>query len=400
MQLNLDLLQTFMLSLLVLFGGGLVTRRVYFLRKYNIPEPVVGGIIFSVLAGVLFTQFNFSLILDTQIRETMMLCFFATIGLGANLKLLRRGGVKLLIFLVAATLLVVFQDLLGMLLAKVLGLHPYIGLLAGSITLSGGHGTGATWAVKFAEVPGAMEIAMACATFGLVFGGVIGGPVAESLIARYRLAPDEKVRDPAAALRDHGMDEPETVTAKKVFEVIFLVALCVGGGSIVQNLLQEQRLPVPTFIYALFMGIILTNSLELMAKYTIPKQTLDLVSVLTLTMFLVQALMGLKLWELINLALPLLVILLMQTVIMWLFAYWVTFRLMGRDYEAAVVAGGHCGFGLGATANAIANMEAIVMRYGPAPQAFLTVPVVGAFFIDVINAGIIQGFVFFFERMP
>ncbi len=392
MTYDLNLMETLLCALLVLAVGTLVTIRVGFLRRYNIPEAVVGGLLFSMLLSFLHVKCSVGLHFDMSLREPMMLAFFTTLGLGANYKLIRKGGVQLVLFLLVTSALLFVQNICGVLLAKAFGFDPLVGLLAGSITLSGGHGTGATWAVRMSNLDGAMEIAMACATFGLIFGGIVGGPLAQSIIAKFKLAPPEKVQSANLALKGHGYDEPETVTAKTILETMFIIAACIVGGEFVQGTLGVIGIPVPTFVCSLFLGIFLTNLFEATNIYKIQAPTLVLVSVVSLSIFLSLALMSLRLWELIHLAGPLLAMVVIQTVVMILYARFVTFPVMGKDYEAAVMAAGHVGFGLGASPTAVANMEAIVMRYGSAPQAFLVVPLVGAFFIDVINAFVIQLF--------
>ena len=212
--IELTQLETFAVAMIVLFIGNQLSSRVYFLQKYNIPDPVVGGLAFSILTGFLYLQFDFTFSFDNQLKDTMMLAFFTTVGLGANAKLLAKGGTAVIRFCFIAVGFLILQDLVGILLAKSLSLNPIIGLLAGSITLSGGHGTGATYAPLFPEIEGAFEIAMACATFGLILGGVLGGPLAEKLISQHHLASDDRVRYPKQALKEHGMNEKEMVTPK------------------------------------------------------------------------------------------------------------------------------------------------------------------------------------------
>lgn len=398
MKFELNTLETFALSMVVLFVGSVLSARVPFLRRYNIPEAVVGGLIFSIVVSVLYAAGDLTLVLNHSMMDTMMLSFFCTIGLGANLKLLRRGGVTVLIFLAVCSGFLLIQNGVGVGLAKLMGLDPLIGLLAGSITLTGGHGTGAIWAARFPNVKGALEIAMACATFGMMIGGLVGGPLSQWLIAKHRLAPEEKVLDPNAALKGHGFNEPELVTPKTMLELLFIIAVCLVLAQIARHLLKDINLPIPTFLYSLFIGIFVTNFLEATKIYKMPQQTVDLIGVLSLSIFLTMAMMRVRLWELFDLAGPLFVIMTVQTIAMVLYSVFVTFKVMGRDYESAVMVSGHVGFGLGATTNAMANMEAVIMRYGPAPQSLLIVPLVGAFFIDVVNAGVIQLFQWMIER--
>lgn len=305
------------------------------------------------------------------------------------------------IFLGIASLYIIIQNAVGVSMASALGLEPIMGLIAGSITLAGGHGTGAAWAQTLFESHGinTLEFAMASATFGLVMGGIIGGPVAQRLIHKHNLVSSYGVGG------NHHKDHPDLVTydqleedrvtAKSVLEVLFIMLLCVAGAQWVGSLIATfdiSWLKMPSFVYALFIGVVITNMAELSRGTKINSECVDILGTVSLSLFLAMALMNLKLWEIFDLAIPLLVILLMQTLVLALFAYFVTFRLMGSNYDAAVMAGGHCGFGLGATPTAVMNMGALVSRTGPSPQAFMVVPIVGAFFIDIVNAIILQGY--------
>ena len=396
-------LESFLVAILVLFIGHSVNRHVAFFRKYNIPEPIVGGLIVAAIITVLHFN-NISLEFTLSMQNTLMLMFFSTVGLAASYKLLLKGGSKVFIFLGIASLYIVIQNAVGVSLATALGLEPLMGLIAGSITLSGGHGTGAAWAQTFSEDYGinTLEFAMAAATFGLVMGGIIGGPVAQRLINKNNLVSSYGVGG------NHHKDHPDLVTydqleedrvtAKSILEVLFILLLCVAGAKWIGTLVATMDiswLKMPDFVYALFIGVVITNITEVSRGYKINSESVDVLGTVSLSLFLAMALMNLKLWEIFDLAIPLLVILVTQTVILALFAYFVTFRLMGSNYDAAVMAGGHCGFGMGATPTAVMNMGALVTRTGPSPQAFMVVPIVGAFFIDIVNAIILQGYLSF-----
>ncbi|AQS40549.1 sodium--glutamate symport carrier GltS [Shewanella psychrophila] len=396
-------LESFLVAILVLFIGHSVNRHVAFFRKYNIPEPIVGGLIVASIITVLHFN-NISLEFTLSMQNTLMLMFFSTVGLAASYKLLLKGGSKVFIFLGIASLYIVIQNAVGVSMATALGLEPIMGLIAGSITLSGGHGTGAAWAQTFSEDYGinTLEFAMAAATFGLVMGGIIGGPVAQRLINKNNLVSSYGVGG------NHHKDHPDLVTydqleedrvtAKSILEVLFILLLCVAGAKWVGTLVATMDiswLKMPDFVYALFIGVVITNITEVSRGYKINSECVDILGTVSLSLFLAMALMNLKLWEIFDLAIPLLIILIMQTVILALFAYFVTFRLMGSNYDAAVMAGGHCGFGMGATPTAVMNMGALVTRTGPSPQAFMVVPIVGAFFIDIVNAIILQGYLSF-----
>ncbi|KPU82673.1 sodium:glutamate symporter [Psychromonas sp. PRT-SC03] len=396
-------LESFLIAILVLFIGHTVNRHIAFFRKYNIPEPIVGGLIVASIITVLhFYQITLQFTLSMQ--NTLMLMFFSTVGLAANYKLLLKGGNKVFIFLGVASVYIVIQNIVGVSLATTLGLDPLMGLIAGSITLSGGHGTGAAWAQTFSQDYGinTLEFAMASATFGLVMGGIIGGPVAQRLINKNKLVSSYgvggDVHKDHPDLVTYDQLEEDKVTAKRILEVLFILLICVVGAKWVGNgveYLGISWLKMPNFVYALFIGVVITNITEISRGYKINTECIDILGTVSLSLFLAMALMKLKIWEIFDLALPLLFILLIQTVILALFAYFITFRIMGSDYDAAVMVGGHCGFGMGATPTAVMNMGALVSRTGPSPQAFMVVPIVGAFFIDIVNAIILQGYLSF-----
>jgi ESS family glutamate:Na+ symporter len=396
---HLDLIQTVGLAILVLFIGYFFNRRVSFLRENNIPEPVVGGMAFAVLTAILYIYFDFQLSFDMSLKSPLMLTFFTTVGLGASFRLLVVGGPKVLLFLALASAYLVIQNAVGVGLALATDLHPTFGLIGGSITLAGGHGTGATWAEAFSKTQnlrGAMELAMACATFGLVLGGLIGGPVAQRLITRNNLkseegatTPEEGATDPEAPIT-YDPEEADQVTPLKVLETLFIICVCIVSGDFIVTFLKSHEIIVPTFICALMTGIVITNVCELTGIYQINKQCVDLLGTLGLSLFLSMSLMSLRLWELTNLAGPMMLIMLVQTLTLAAFCYFITFRVMGANYDAAIIAGGHCGFGMGATPTAVANMEALTSRFGPSSNAYLVVTMVGAFFIDIANALVIQ----------
>jgi ESS family glutamate:Na+ symporter len=378
--------------MIVLFGGSFVIGRVSFLRENNIPVPVVGGILFALITAGLYTQANVELSFDMGLRDPMMLAFFTTIGLGANLRMLARGGPQLLVFGAVCFGYLVVQNGLGVLAAIGLDLHPLVGMLSGSITLSGGHGTGAAFAQRFSDVEnlaGAMELAMACATFGLIIGGVIGGPVAGRLIKGNRLTPSS---EEVAESSSEEAEAEDPISTQTLLQTLFWVVACLVGGGAIAASLADAAFTLPSFIWSLFLGVVIRNTAELTGWIRVHRPTVDMLGTISLSLFLAMALMALRLWELVSLAGPLLVLLAVQAVGMASFAYLVTFRALGRGYDAAIIAGGHCGFGMGATPTAVANMEALTDRFGPSPQAFLVVPLMGAFFIDLLNAIVIQGY--------
>lgn len=393
MTFSFNAIQTLTVAIFLLFIGNAVINRVAFLRDNNIPIPVVGGIVFALLTTLLFVGFDTQVSFDMVMQEPMMLAFFTTIGLGADLRLLARGGPQLLMFGLVCLMYLILQDSLGVFAAISMDLHPLVGLLSSSITLSGGHGTGAAYAQKFADVQnlaGAMELAMACATFGLIIGGLIGGPVAGRLIRRHGLEADESHYEHRPSHKDALHDTP--IDGDHLLWALLVVLLCVISGQMLANLFQDAAFTLPKFIWCLFVGVLIRNADLFIPRVRVHRPTVRMIGNLSLSIFLSMALMSLRLWELLDLAGPMLVMLLVQTVGMALFATVVTYRAMGANYDAAVMAGGQCGFGMGATPTAVANMEALTRRYGPSPPAFLVVPLMGAFFIDILNALVIQGF--------
>ncbi len=395
MSIDIDGIQTLALAIVVLFIGAFATRSIAFLRDYNIPEPVVGGIVFAIITSVLHATMGLDLSFDMDLKGPLMLAFFSTVGLIASFKLLVKGGPQVLLFLALATVYLILQNGIGVAMAMSFDLHPLIGLLAGSITLSGGHGTGAAYAERFANVEniqGVLELAMACATFGLVIGGILGGPVAQRLISRHGLKSEYGTQAHHDDVVTYNPREEDRITPQVLLETLFILLVCIIGGSYLGDFFGALGVTLPTFIWSLFIGVIITNICEFTGIYRLKQEAVDTLGTMALTLFLALSLMSLRLWELVNLAGPMLGILLAQTALMATFAYFVTFWVMGRSYDAAIMAGGHCGFGMGATPTAVANMEALVSRYGPSPQSFLVVPMVGAFFIDITNALIIQGY--------
>jgi len=377
-------------SLVLLLGRGLVAR-IGFLRVYNIPEPVAGGLVVA-LALLALRSFDIQVQFDTSLQTPLMLAFFATIGLSADFASLKKGGRVVAVFLLVVTGLLLVQNAMGIGLATALGLDPLMGLLAGSISLSGGHGTGAAWGATFTEkfgLPSASELAMASATFGLVLGGLIGGPVARLLIKRVKTHGSEE----EAPKLPKGFAQPNQerlITSSSFIETLALIAVSLLAGTLLHGLLKSTAFELPTFVCVLFVGVLLRNGLSAFGFYRVFEREVSVLGNVSLSLFLAIALMSLKLWDLAALALPFFILLAAQTLVMALFAIFVTFRVMGRNYDAAVLAAGHCGFGLGATPTAIANMQAVTQRYGASHIAFLVVPMVGAFFIDIINVIVIK----------
>lgn len=381
-------------SLVLLLGNRLV-KWIPALHTYTIPEPVTGGLVVAIGLLVVRVAGHAEVRFDTALQAPMMLAFFATIGLNANLASLKQGGPMLLRFLGVVIGLLVLQNAVGIGLAYALGVDPLLGLLAGSITLSGGHGTGAAWSKVFAEHHGlqsATEAAIACATFGLVTGCILGGPVARLLMRRVTKPDAQQAATPvdsALAFEEPKAEQPTTPAA--FIATLALIAISLTVGEALSNLLAGTAFELPSFVCVLFIAVLLSNGLAVAGK-PVAEHAVALLGNVSLALFLAMALMTLKLWDLAALALPVISILAAQTALMALYAIFVTFRVMGRNYDAVVLAAGHCGFGLGATPTAIANMQAVTNRFGHSHLAFLIVPMAGAFFIDIANAIVIKSY--------
>ena len=396
-QLKLDLLQTLSLAGVVYFIGIQVRKRVGWLDRLNIPAAVVGGLLFTSLVLVL-RQWSITIQLDTSMQATLSVAFFTSIGMGASLALLRAGGIQVLVFLILAVLFCLVQNFVGIGIALGFDENPLLGVMAGSVTLVGGPATGLAFAPVFeqAGLRGAGPLALTAATAGIVCGGLVGGPVGTYLIRRYRLLAGTKAPD---ELRAELESRPETLVVEvdredsSFIRNLVVLGLAMGLGSLVSAEIQSLGVTLPAYIGAMLVASVLRNIDDMGGWLRIDVRAMEFAGNLALNIFLVVALMNLKLWELAGLALPLTVILVAQVAVVVLFALTVSFRVMGKDYESAVMASGFVGFVLGTTANAVANMRALVARFGPAPRAFLVVPLVGAFFIDFANAIIITFFV-------
>ena len=399
MNIVFDTYQTLALASLGLLLCYFLVKRINVLKSFNIPEPVVGGFIVAIGLFVWHQIDGTSFTFEKSLQTTMMLVFFSSIGLSANFARLIKGGKPLIIFLFVAAGLIICQNVIGIAGSELLGIDPAYGLLAGSVTLTGGHGTGAAWAETFIKefnLPAATEIAMACATFGLVFGGIIGGPVARFLLNRQKQGenPENDEIDDVQEAFEHPAYQRK-VNARSIIETITMMSFCLLIGQYLDSITKGTALQLPTFVWCLFTGVISRNTLTHLFKFRVADSAIDVLGSVGLSIFLAIALMSLKLWELAGLAGDVLVILAVQVAFMAFYAVYVTYHFMGKDYDAVVLSAGHCGFGLGATPTAVANMQAITSRFGPSHKAFLIVPMVGAFFIDLINASLLKVFLAF-----
>ncbi|HEV3007865.1 MAG TPA: sodium/glutamate symporter [Burkholderiales bacterium] len=381
--LNLNPLSSLLAAVVVLLIGTLINRKVSFLSKYNIPDPITGGLLFAAVAAIAWLAVSFKVGIDQTIKPVLLLMFFAGVGMCADLRMLGKGGKALAIFLVVLFPYILVQNVVGIATAKALDLHPIFGLVAGSITLVGGHGTGAAYAERFAEVNNlqtVMELSMTVATIGLIVGGIIAGPVAQYVITRYKLrsqATENKAVDAQAVA--------SPITTVGVIGALAGIFAAVVAGQWLASKFSGGALTLPAFLWCMMVGVAIRNLVPFAGIRTDDRAS-DLISGVCLSLFLVMTMMALNLVEVALSAGPFLVIILMQTVFIILYAIYVCFRFMGRDYEAAVTSAAFIGFCMGSTATAMANMQAITAKYGPAPRSYLIVPLAGAFFIDLMNA--------------
>ncbi len=412
--LKFDLVLTLALAALFLFTGGFVQRRVGFLKRASIPAAAIGGLLFAALVMLLRARGTLAIALDTSLRAPLQIAFFTTIGFGATLSLLGAGGLRLIIFYLIATGTAVVQNVAGIAVAVALGAPAALGVICGSLTLTGGPATGLAFTGEFEGlgVTGAGALIIASATFGIFVSSLVGNPVAAALIRRFRLAAprDETQVEEAAEFRSNGATgrsgdtgdetsasaqgekEGASLTGAELLRNLLLLLVVMGVGALLGTGLSRLRVTLPAYVGAMVVAALVRNLDDRYGWFRLDMRAIEALGGIALALFLVIALMDLKLWQLAGLAVPMLVILAVQVVLMIIYAVLVTFVVMGRDYEAAVTTGGHIGFGLGITPNAVANMEALTARYGAAPRSFLIVPIVGAFFIDFSNAIIITLF--------
>ena len=391
-----DMYLTLGLAIVLYLLGSGIKAKVGVLQKYYIPAPVIGGTLFSIVMLIGHNMGLFSFTFDGNLKNFFMVVFFTTIGFLASVSALKKGGIGVILFLIAAVILVIIQDGVGVALAKVFGLNPGIGLAAGSIPLTGGHGTSGAFGPYLEErgVSGATVVAIASATYGLVAGCVIGGPIAKRLKDKHNLVCKEGDAQKAGqeqAEKEETLAQKASMSEKSFFKAAAMIGIAMGVGGLITPLIKKAGLSLPAYLIPMLIAAIMRNVVDKTESKT-PIDEIGIIGSVCLSFFLAIALMSMKLWELADLAIPLVVILLVQTIVMGLFAYFVTFNIMGRDYDAAVIATGHCGFGMGATPNAIANMEAFTSVNGFSTKAFLAVPLVGSLFIDFINAIVIQTF--------
>ncbi|MCI6537825.1 sodium/glutamate symporter [uncultured Eubacterium sp.] len=392
MELHLDMYQTLAIAVLVLLLGRFLKRKINFLEKFCIPAPVVGGLLFAILTCVLYATGIAEVSFDDTLREVCMVFFFTSVGFQANLKVLKSGGKSLIVFLGLVVGLILCQNFLAVGMSKVLNLDPLIGLCTGSIPMVGGHGTAGAFGPVLEDfnVSGATTLCTAAATFGLITGSLIGGPIGKSLVEKKSLLSTAVAEDDSLLVED---EKKHTRHTSMYAAAVFQLILAIGLGTIFSWLLTKTGMTFPIYIGAMIAAALFRNIGEYSGKFTIYMGEINDIGGICLSLFLGIAMITLKLWQLAALALPLVILLSVQVLLMFIFARFIVFNVMGRDYDAAVLAAGTCGFGMGATPNAMANMQAICDRYAPSVKAYLIIPLIGSLFADFLNSLIITFFI-------
>ncbi|KOS68533.1 sodium:glutamate symporter [Lysinibacillus contaminans] len=382
-----DQITTIFLAVALFALGTYLINKVGFLKRFCIPAPVVGGLLFAAVATLLKTTGTLEISLDTSLQSLFMTTFFTTIGLGASFKLVKLGGKLLIIYWLACGFLALMQNVIGVSLASLMGIHPLIGMMAGAVSMEGGHGSAAAFGQTLEDlgISSAMTIGAAAATCGLVAGGLIGGPIVNFLVKKYNLKPN--VQETSEVDFEN---KNEQITTDSFFTQVLLITFSMAVGTYVGTLFSEATgFVLPGYVGAMFVAVLVRNIMDKIKPNAVNMKSISLIGDVTLGIFLSMALMSVKLWEIADLALPLFVIVFVQVLFIVLFSIFVLFKLFGKDYDAAVMVAGFAGHGLGATPNAMANMSAVTQRFGPSTKAFLIVPIVGAFLIDVFGIPII-----------
>lgn len=391
MIVHFSTIQTMALAVIVFYLGKFLNNKFKFLKNNCIPDAVTGGTLFSFFILLGHETGSFSFIFEDSIKDIFMIAFFTTVGFSASIKLLKKAGLPVLMFLIAAILLAILQNVVGVGMAKILGVSPMIGLATGSLATTGGPGTAGAFGpiMESFGTPGATIVAMATATYALIAGSIIAGPICKRLIEKKNLIQKRVTLEEFQSFDDKSV----TLELKNVVPTGFQIIIAMGIGSLISNFLNSLGLILPPYIGTMFAASIMRNLADETKLFSIDLEVVSVIGNFTLTMFLSMILMNFKLWELKELALPLIIMLIGQTILMGVFAYFITFTLTGKDYDAAIMTGGHCGCGFGTTPKALANMEALTEKYLPSPKAFFVIPIVGALFIDFFNAAIITFFI-------
>ena len=404
--LKMDMIQTISLSVILLIIGMRLRTKIKFFEKYCIPSPVIGGFLFSIIAFILRQTNIITIKFETTLQTFFMVMFFTSVGFNASLKVLNKGGKKVLIFLFLAIGLCFAQNVVAIFLSQLIGINPLLGLMTGSTPMTGGHGTSAAIApgIEALGIKGAGTVAIASATFGLIAGSMMGGPIANKLILKHKLLGNETLlhekHDYNSDIDENVLKKPEpALNAERFSMAFFFILIAMGIGSylsiFITKLLPAMNFPI--YIGPMIIAAIMRNISDNSEIFTAPTREISVLEDVSLNLFLAMALMSLKLWELIDLAIPMLILLVAQIVLIYLYLNFITFKAMGSDYDAAVIVSGHCGFGLGATPNGISNMKSVCEKYKYSKIAFFVVPVVGALFIDFANVSLITLFISFFK---
>lgn len=392
MKIQLDMYQTLAAAVLVLLLGNYLKKKIYFLQKFCIPAPVIGGLIFAIMTCICYVTGIAEFSFDDTLREVCMVFFFTSVGFQANLKVLKSGGKSLIVFLGLVIALIILQNITAVGLAKLLNLNPLIGMCTGSIPMVGGHGTAGAFGpvLEDLNIKGATTICTAAATFGLIFGSLIGGPLGKRLIEKHSLLNTAANDDDSLLVEDEKKHERHTnMYADAVFQLI----LAIGVGTIFTMLLTKTGLTFPIYIGAMLAAALMRNICEYTEIATIHMGEINDLGGISLSLFLGMAMITLRLWELASLALTLVILLAAQVLLIIIFTYVIEFNIMGRDYDAAILVSGTCGFGTGATPNAMANMQAVCDQYVPSIKAYLLIPLVGSLFADFLNSLVITFFI-------
>ena len=391
-QISLDMYQTLGMAVAGLFLGAFLKKRIKFLETFCIPSPVVGGLIFAIVSCILYATGILEISFDETLKNVCMVIFFTSVGFQANLKVLKSGGLSLVVFLVCVIVLIISQNLVSVGLAKLVGVSPLIGLSTGSIPMVGGHGTAGAFGPVLEDlgISGASTLCTAAATFGLVAGSLMGGPIGRRLILKHDLLKTAVMEDDATLVED---EKKHKRSVSMYAPATYQIAIAMGLGTIVSWALSKTGMTFPIYIGAMIVAAAMRNISEHTNLFNVNMGEINDIGGICLSLFLGIAMITLKLWQLASLALPLLILLAGQVALMFVFTYFVLFNVMGRNYDAAVLAAGTCGFGMGATPNAMANMQALTEKYVPSVKAYLLVPIIGSMFADFLNSLTITFFI-------
>ena len=399
--INLDMIATVALGSLLLLFGNFLKRKIKLLEKFCIPGPVIGGLLFAIIIFILKTSNMLNISMDTTLQSPFMIAFFTTIGLGASFNLLKKGGKLLIIYWILCGLLSIAQNLIGVIGAKITNINPLIGIMCGAVSMEGGHGAAASFGatVESLGVNGAVTIGMAAATFGLMCGGLIGGPISRYLIDKYKLTPNKNEVNENVSVEDvAGIKLSDSFTSNTMIVQIAVIASCMTIGSVVGTWFSDiTGIVLPGYVGAMFIAVIFRNLNDKFNIVNLDLYSIDIISNICLGIFLTMALMTIKLWELSGLAGPMIVIVAAQVIFIALYGAFIAFRILGKDFDAAIMVSGMLGHGLGATPNALANINSVTSKYGNSTKAFLIVPLVGAFLIDLVAIPTIVTFINFFS---